>query len=368
MAEPLKNIYNRQFFDFLTAVITSIKTDFDASGFLSDILNDEWDNMELKQRMRHISTTLHAYAFESFEQNVDLLLSIMSRVQTMNRKEDSLKFMFLPDFIEVYGLNHVDTSIQAFEKITIFTSCEFAVRPFIVQDQQKMMRQMLEWSRHANYHVRRFASEGCRPRLPWAMALPVLKDNPTDILPILENLKMDESEYVRRSVANNLNDISKDNPELVIQIAQQWKGISKDTDWVVKHACRTLLKAGNTEVLQLFGFGATDQLSVHSLSIYTPTVQIGESLEFSFTLENHSDEDMKVRLEYGLYFMKANGTHARKVFKISERIYAAHSSATITRKQSFKIITIRKLYSGEHQVSIIVNGKEFEQQSFELAE
>lgn len=225
---------------------------------------------------------------------------------------------------------------------------------------------MQAWSEHDNHTVRRFASEGCRPRLPWAMAIPFLKIDPAPILPILEKLKNDPSEFVRKSVANNLNDISKDHPQLVIGLVRNWKGQTKDTDWVCKHGSRTLLKQGNRETLDLFGLGNTNALQLKNFQLYTPEVQIGGNLEFGFQLFNANSEAVNIRLEYAVYYQKANASLAKKVYKISEKLYAANSETTIRRKQSFKIISTRKLHKGLHQLSVIINGVEGEKLDFEL--
>ena len=144
--------------------------------------------------------------------------------------------MLFPDYVECYGLEHFDSSISALETFTKYSSAEFAVRPFIMRYEQKMMSQMRKWSRSKNHHLRRLSSEGCRPRLPWSMALPAFKQDPTAILTIISALLSDGSEYVRRSVANNLNDISKDHPEIVIEITRQNLGQSDATDKLLKHA------------------------------------------------------------------------------------------------------------------------------------
>lgn len=227
---------------------------------------------------------------------------------------------------------------------------------------------MLAWSKHEHWGVRRLASEGCRPRLPWAMALPNLKKDPTPIIPILENLKNDPARFVRLSVANNLNDIAKDNPEIVISLAKKWYGESAEVDWVVKHGCRTLLKQGNPEVMEIFGLGYVKDISIENFQISTPKVKVGDSLEFSFNLLNSSNKKNKVRLEYGLYYQKANGTLSKKVCKISEKEYAGNSVTQVSRKHSFRIVTTRKFHLGLHQVSVIINGNEFEKHDFELIE
>ncbi|MDO6743234.1 DNA alkylation repair protein [Tenacibaculum soleae] len=366
MAELFKNIYNQDFFNQFTKIIKQVIPDFDTQSFLQHIFDVDWDNKELKQRMRHITVVLKNHLSEDYEKNVNFIFKIIDQLEKNNISEKSIEYMFFPDFIEVYGLDNYTISVKAIEKTTQFTSCEFAVRPFIINYSSTMIPQLFEWSNHKHAMVRRLATEGCRPRLPWGIGIPALKENPSEILPILENLKNDVSESVRRSVANNLNDISKDNPVIVIDIVKNWQGKTVEVDKLLKHASRTLLKQGNQEIMTLFGFGAVDKIKINSFKIQTPNVKIGEALAFSFNLLNTDIVAAKIRLEYGLYYQKANGTLAKKVFKISEKVYAKNSLTEILRKQSFKIITTRKFHLGEHQVSIIVNGIEFEKLSFNL--
>lgn len=361
-----KNIYSQEFFDLFTKSLKSVVSSFNIDSFMKSIYDDEWNNRELKQRMRHITVVLKNHLDKSFKVNAKTILKLIDYFDEKGIEQKSIEFMFLPDFIECYGLEDYQTSVDAFERITQFTSCEFAVRPFITKYQEKMMHQMQAWANHPHELVRRLASEGCRPRLPWGIGLPALKKDPSSILPILQQLKNDPSETVRRSVANNLNDISKDHPDTVIKISKAWKGKTKETDWVVKHACRTLLKQGNTEVLNLFGLGASEKIKVVNLKIATSKVKIGSELAFSFELKNAQNLDANIRLEYAIYYQKANQSLSKKVYKISEKIYAKNSITAINRKQSFKIITTRKFHTGKHQLSIIANGKEFEKIDFEL--
>ncbi len=368
MADLFKNIYNEKFFDKFIESVQETISDFNENSFLNDIYDNEWNDRELKQRMRHITHIFKKHLSEDFNKNTETILNLIPVLEKNGFKPDNLEFIFLPDFIEVYGIDNYDTSIKAFEKITQFVSCEFAVRPFIINYQKTMLKQMFEWSNHKHSMVRRLATEGCRPRLPWAMAIPFLKKNPDPIMPILENLKNDVSESVRRSVANNLNDISKDNPKKVIGIVKKWKGATKETDSLTKHACRTLLKQGNSEVMRLFGFGKIDKIKITDFKILTEIVKIGGFLEFSFKISNTSNTTSKIRLEYGLYYQKANGSLSKKVFKISEKDYLKKSITKISRKQSFKVISTRKFHIGKHQVSIVVNGIELEKIDFELKE
>jgi 3-methyladenine DNA glycosylase AlkC len=239
------------------------------------------------------------------------------------------------------------------------------VRPFFIKYGERMVHQMKLWSLHKNYKVRRLSSEGSRPRLPWAMAIPALKKDPSPILPILENLKNDPSEWVRRSVANNINDIAKDHPDIVMKLARKWKGISKETDAIIKHGSRTLLKAGHAEILSHYGLKSSN-IIVSDFKIDTPIVKTGGHLSFSFCISNEDKKEQTVRLEYGLYYNKSNSQLARKVFKISEKKYKSGGKVEILRKQSFRKITTRVFYPGKHQLSIIVNGEEKVKKDFIL--
>ena len=252
MAEPFKNMYNKQFFDLFTKDLKLVIDDFDAHGFVSQVMDDEWEGRELKQRWIHITSILKKFLPADYKEAIAKILELLDHVKSTRPDFsviDDTKFglmleygVILNNYVEQYGLDDYETSVKAIEKITQFTSCEFVTHPFIIKYPDKMMKQMLVWSKHEHWGVRRLASEGCRPRLPWAMALPNLKKDPTPIIPILENLKNDPARFVRLSVANNLNDIAKDNPEIVIDLAKKWKGESKEVDWIIKHGCRTLLK------------------------------------------------------------------------------------------------------------------------------
>lgn len=374
MADAFKNVFNAHFFDALVTAMMAVDANFNGDAFLQDVYqpecqhqDEQWQQLALKQRMRRVSVSLHTHlAHKNFTAQVQVLLALIPALKTHGIKNNHLACIFIPDFIEQYGIDDYTTSIMALEVITQFITCEFAVRPFILRYSEKMMQQMLVWSKHPHPSVRRLATEGCRPRLPWAMAIDAFKQDPTTVLPILTTLKDDEDEVVRRSVANNLNDIAKDHPAVVIDLAKQWHGHNKSLDALVKHGCRTLLKQGNMEIMRLFGFGDVQQLKVDALQVLTPVVKIGDALVFTFNLLNLADESVKIRLEYGLYFLKANGSLSKKVFKISEKTYAANSHTQVERRQSFKVITTRKFHIGQHQVSVIVNGVEMAKVAFEL--
>jgi 3-methyladenine DNA glycosylase AlkC len=360
----IKDIYSPAFYNHFGGILEQTLPDFNKTAFTQQIFTEAFGTMEWKERMKHTTRVLHHFLPEPFDQAFEEIKKIISTLRKEQAGEN-LAYIFLADYVETYGLDDFETSVKALEFITQFISCEFAVRPFILKYGDKMMDQMVLWSEHESPKVRRFSSEGSRPRLPWGMALPALKKDPSPLLPLLENLKNDPSESVRRSVANNLNDITKDHPDVVLSLAKKWRGLSKETDAVIKHGSRTLLKQGHFEFLELYGLDGKDIL-LTDLTILTPEVKIGHSLEFSFTVTNRSDRKRMVRLEYGIYYMKSKGQLARKVFKISEKEYEAGAKVKVQRKQSFRLITTRTFYPGLHQLSIIVNGEEKEIQGFEI--
>lgn len=361
----IKDIYSKAFYERLAFSLEKVVPNFAAEKFMQAILPPEFVQMEWKERMQHTTQTLHLFMPANYAESAALLEPVIAQLKRDGFGGHQLEFMFLPDYIAVYGLADFENSVKALELVTQYISAEFAVRPFLLKYGLQMTDQMLKWSTHPNHHVRRFASEGSRPRLPWAMAIPDLKNNPMPLLPILENLKNDPHEYVRRSVANSLNDITKDNPTVVVELAKKWKGLSKETDAIIKHACRTLLKKGHPEILNFYGLDATN-LAITAFEIETPKVKVGDSVAFAFTLENNDTIARYIRLEYTVYYLKQNGTLAGKVFKISEKTYQAGEKVRVNRKQSFKLITTKKFYLGHHKLSIMMNGKEVQIGDFEL--
>lgn len=358
--------FKASFIDELYAAVSRHIAVGNKKQFRALVYNKDWANKELKQRTRHVTEVLKSFLPTDFPEAALIISRITEELLAANIKEVSFGYMCLCEYIERYGIDYYQESVKVMEKLTQFMSCEFAVRPFIIKYEDKMMKQMLRWSKSKIAKVRRLASEGCRPRLPWGIALVKYKEDPSPILPILENLKDDEDVWVRKSVANNLNDISKDNPQLAIKIIKSWIGNTPNTDWVAKHAARTLLKQGNVEVMNLFGLKMDKSVKLTDFKVLTPKVENGKDLLFSFTISNSGKKEKVIRLEYGMYYLRANGSWSKKVFKISERSYAAGEVYNVERKQSFKPITTRRYYLGAHRVSLIVNGHELEIKDFEL--
>lgn len=358
--------FKETFIDEFSQALSFVLPDFNKKTFKRKVFDKQWQDKELKHRVSHIVDVLKTTLPSSYPDAVSIILKVVEHLKQQQIKEVSFGYVCLPEYVERYGLDDYKLSVKALEQITEFITCEFAVRPFIIQYEEKMIEQMQKWSKHKKPKVRRLASEGCRPRLPWAIALPEYKRAPAPILPILENLKADKDIWVQKSVANNLNDISKDNPEIAKSIFRNWLGDNKTTNWIVKHAARTLLKKGDQEVLKLFGLGKDETIKLTEFHVDTPKVKVGGHLQFSFALHNTSKQEKLIRVEYSIYYLRANGTWSKKVFKISEKSYAPRSTNSISRKQSFRPITTRIYYPGIQKVSVILNGHESSTIDFEL--
>lgn len=348
MAALLKDEFDKKYIKMLAANLQENHSRFNQADFIKAVFNKEWKEKELKQRIRHISENMKNNLPANYAEAIEILKPVSDNYS-------GLQHLIFPDFVELCGIDDLQTSIEAMAYFTKKSSSEFPIRFFIIKYEKKMMAQMKKWANSKNEHLRRLASEGCRPRLPWAIGLPKYKKDPGSILPILEKLKTDKSEYVRRSIANNLNDISKDNPKVVIKLAKEWQGISEETDKLIKHGCRTLLKQGEPKILRLFGFKAPKHVELKKFKV-TKEIKMGEAIEFGFTLHTKNKKLGLLRVEYIIEFVRQNNKTGQKVFKISEGQYA-ESERNIMKKHSFKPISTRKYYAGKHCVSVVVNGK-----------
>lgn len=365
MAEALKDVYRLEFLQSLARKIKTVWREFQEEAFVGDAMGDDWESLELKQRMRRITLALGHRLPPRYEEALDILLTA---------QEGCVGFPYLifPDFVEVYGQadEHWDISIKALEVFTKGSSAEFAVRPFILRDPERMMRQMQLWSMHENEHVRRLASEGCRPRLPWAAALPMFKKDPAPIFPVLEPLKEDPSLYVRKSVANNLNDIAKDHPSLVLETARRWKGRHPHTDWIVRRGCRTLIRNAVPEALALFGYaenGAGDDLvSGGWIQVDKSAVPIGGTTKLAYEVRIREGEPATVRIEYAIDFVKSQGRVSRKKFLLSDKTVSGGANVTGERNHSWSDLSTRRHYPGLHRVALLVNGREVAHAELEL--
>ncbi|WP_438350797.1 DNA alkylation repair protein [Paenibacillus sp. FA6] len=355
MAEPLKDMYHEAFLRQFGEKVHGVYEAFDTETFINATIDNSWDGLKLKERIRRISETLGRYLPTRYEEALDVLYAI-------DETCIGFPYLFFPDFVEVYGQaeEHWALSMNALERFTSKSSAEFAVRSFLLRSPDRMMRQMVAWAEHPNEHVRRLASEGCRPRLPWGQALSIFKADPTPILPVLELLKADPSLYVRKSIANNLNDIAKDHPLVVLDTARRWIGNHPHTDWIVRHACRTLIRKANPEVLALFGYAKASEgeslATFASLSAEPSVLSIGETCELRYELHIREGDPVRIRMEYGIDFVKARGQTSRKLFMLADKIVPGGTRLNGTRTHRWADLSTRRHYPGEHRITITVNG------------
>jgi 3-methyladenine DNA glycosylase AlkC len=349
----IKDLLNKQTVGTLAGAVQTGYRAFDRETFLARVFDVDWPARELKQRIRHITAVLHDFLPEDYQATLDILRQVMPDV------EGIVQWVFT-DYVQVYGLDDWEASIPALEEFTQQMSAEFAIRPFIVRYPERTMAQMLAWAGHESAEVRRLASEGCRPRLPWGIRLQALVADPSPILPILERLKNDESGSVRKSVANNLNDISKDNPDVVLDLLRRWQAdATEEVGWITGHALRTLVKKGHPEALALLGYGSAPEIAVHNLSVEPQSIQIGDDVTLSFDIESLADGPLNLMIDYVVYHMRANGTLSPKVFKLAKKTIQPGDLLHFEKKHSFAPVTTRKYYPGEQAIEPKVNGQMF---------
>ncbi|MDX9732466.1 MAG: DNA alkylation repair protein, partial [Bdellovibrionales bacterium] len=264
------------------------------------------------------------------------------------------------EFIQVYGLNHLAPSLEALKEITILFTGEFAVRPFIKKYPQKTLAFLKACAKSDNAHVRRWASEGSRPRLPWGERLDLVIQNPTLTLEILELLKHDPELYVRKSVANHLNDISKDNPKVAIETLKRWSKASRGQDqniaWITRHALRTLIKKGDPAALALIGIKRDIKISVKKLKTDRASYRIGDKLEFSFEIVSTHTKPQDLVIDYIVHYVKSNGATSPKVFKFKTLTLKPDERVALRKVHHLKQVTTRRHYSGKHTIEIQING------------
>lgn len=313
----------------------------------------------LMQRVHQCAVAVDAALPGTYQQKVPVLRKLAPRLG------HAFVSIFLCDFVATFGLGDFDFSLEALKFFTVFGSAEFAVRPFIVADQKRALTTLRQWSKDPDEHVRRLASEGSRPRLPWGLRLNALVRDPAPTVPILEALKDDESLYVRRSVANHLNDITKDHPDFVLELLESWDLGQPSLRWIAKHACRTLIKRGHPRALHLFGFGKQAEAAA-SLEAAPSRLSLGERLTLAATITSTSKETQRLVIDYVIHYVKAGGAAFEKVFKWTEIDLAAHGTVTLAKSQVIRDFTTRRHYPGTHRVDLQINGQRVAQSQFVL--
>lgn len=371
MPEPFKNFFNPNMVAQMGGHLARVGA-FDADGFAARATAG-LEPLELKERSVHIRQALVDHLPSNFEAACDLMVRALhpetSRESGNEMDADGIAgwaVMPMADVVATLGLGHHATSMVALGEMTKRFSAEFAVRPFFITDQEATLAVFKKWAREENFHLRRLASEGSRPRLPWGLRLQSFVEDPTPILPILEQLKDDPEEYVRRSVANNLNDISKDHPDLVAQIAGDWlKDASTQRTKLVKHACRGLVKDAHPKTLQVLGYGRP-RLHIDRFDLAETEIAMGGTLAFEAEITSLSDAPQPLMIDYVVHHRKANGSTSPKVFKLKIAEIAPGKTLTLKKSHAIKPITTRVYYAGTHFVELQINGESFGKEAFEL--
>jgi len=360
MAEPLKNFYGPGIPQRIGTMIGKVHPTFRAKDFVAHAL-DGYEELELLPRGRKIALSLKEFLPADYEEAVDILLASLGPRPSRRSGDGGIApFIYLPHthFVASYGLEHFELSMRAQHRLTQVFTCEFSIRPFLEQHTEATLERLHEWTKDPDEHVRRLVSEGTRSRLPWASRLRDFQQDPTPVLALLEKLKDDPALYVRRSVANNLNDIGKDHPGVLVKTAGRWmKSASEQRQWVVRHALRSAIKRSDPDALAVMGFGKAAQVDIMKSSITPGTVREGDKVRVSVDLHNPTKTGQNLLADLCVHYVKANGSTAPKVFKMTTLSLAPGETQTISKLISLLRMTTRRHYPGKHSVQLLINGK-----------
>jgi len=361
MAEPLKDMFNKKFYERLALEFNKADKNFNPEKFVKDVTKGI-DEMALNQRMRNTTINLKKHLPADYKKSVAILVQVAPQF-----KPHYTSFLF-PDFIGQYGHDDVKFSLDTLKFLTRFGTSEFAIREFLKRDISGTLKVMNKWAEDENYHVRRLASEGCRPRLPWSFNLIEIGKDPGLTLPILEKLKEDPELYIKKSVANHLNDFSRTHTDWMLDLVNSWsKNKNEHTAWIIKHASRTLIKKGHPGSLAVFDFEKNVKIKLEALQVGKAKIKLGEEQTFSFDLLSEKNKTQKLVIDYAIYYVKKSGEQSRKIFKLKEIELKAGNKIDIIKKHSFKDFSTRKHYSGKHAVEILINGKVYGKKEFHLS-
>lgn len=368
MAEPLKNHFGTDVPALLAESISAVHPRFPAKAFVKDALAG-FDALELTGRGRHLATALHRHLPSNYPQAVDILVRSSALPPKRKVASGMTGFFYMPHcfFVAEHGLGHLAESFAAQHALTQKFTCEFSIRPFLIHHPEATLAQLREWAHDPSDHVRRLVSEGTRPRLPWAMRLPAFQANPQPVLELLELLKDDPALYVRRSVANNLNDIGKDNPQVLVDVAQRWLAqASPEREWVVRHALRWAVKQGDAGALKVLGFGKAQAANLQNPRISPAKAEIGGAVTIAFDLHNPAAKTQDWMVDLAVHYVKSNGASRAKVFKLKAVKIAPGATENFRKTLSLREMTTRKHFAGVHQVDAVVNGVAVAVGRFEL--
>jgi 3-methyladenine DNA glycosylase AlkC len=350
----------------LRHLITAVFPDFDGTGFEKKA-EAGLEQLELKARVNHIIQALALFLPEGFCQTARILEQIAENWPKDSQQRNWTNYAAWPliDYVSAYGLAYPQRAFNILEKLTPLFTAEFAIRAFINDHFDLTYQQMLLWAEHPNEHVRRLASEGLRPRLPWATQLTFLRQDPAPLWPLLEKLKSDKSLYVRRSVANNLNDISKDHPEQVMALCRRWqRDNNQTTDWIIRHGLRTLIKTGVKAVYPLLGYSDQPCVIQPSLTLSKGFLSVGETL--SFFLEFESGQSQRLLVDYRIGFVRADNKLGQKVFKWKNINLVAGERCRMQKSHAFKPLSTRHYKTGTHTIEALINGEVVARTEFQL--
>ncbi|MEN5243469.1 DNA alkylation repair protein [Pseudomonas atacamensis] len=358
-APALKEIFNAERLQHIADEMSAVYPAFKARTFLKHA-QDGLAELSVMQRMARVSESLHAVLPLDYEDSLEVLFELAPRLNS------GFVSMCLPHYVASYGAHAFDTSMDALKYFTTFGSSEFAIRYFLRSDLERSLERMHDWTRDENHHVRRLASEGSRPRLPWSFRLEAVQADPQLAAGILERLKADESLYVRKSVANHLNDVTKVHPEWVLDTIEGWSLENKHTAWIAKHALRSLIKQGDVRALTVIGAGAKAEVELLDVQVEPAVVRLGEAITLSFTVKSMVAHEQRLVIDYAIEYVKANGGVSRKVFKLKTLALAGFGTEVVRRNQVIKDFTTRKHFAGRHGVQVMVNGEVLGSAAFEV--
>ena len=368
MAEPLKNQFGLEVPEAIARMITAVHRRFPREAFLQDVAQG-YEALELMPRGRHIARALQRHLPARFPQAVDVLLASMTQPSGRDPGGSLASFLFMPHsmFVAEFGLDHFEDAMRAQHAITQRFTAEFSIRPFLMRHPQATLERLALWATDPSEHVRRLVSEGTRPRLPWAPRLPAFQADPAPVLDLLELLRDDPSLYVRRSVANNLNDIGKDHPEVLAATARRWlQDATAERDWVVRHALRWAVKQGAPWALEVLGFGHAGRAHPDNVDIAPGQARIGTSVRIAFDLVNPTSEHQELLVDLQVHYIKASGATRAKVFKLRTVALGAQQRVRLQKTLSLAEMTTRRHQPGAHRVEVLVNGQALPLGRFDL--
>jgi 3-methyladenine DNA glycosylase AlkC len=363
--EPFKNLLNATLVGGAGRRLQAAWAGFDRRAFERIALAD-LDALEMKARAMRIADALEAVLPPDFDAAcgvIERALAPPIDIEGVSGERDLARDGLagwivwpLGEFVARRGLDHPERALAALHALTQRLTAEFAIRPFLVRHPALTLATLQRWTRDPSAHVRRLASEGSRPRLPWGLRLHTLVADPTPTLPILAALQDDPSEYVRRSVANHLNDIAKDHPALVVDwVRQHLPQASPERRALLSHASRTLIKQGHAPMLALWGAGRAFAGECR-LSIAPRRLAVGERVTLTLVLHSTTRQAQTLLIDYAVHHVKANGGTSPKVFKGWKLSLAPGETRTLTRAHSFKPVTTRRYHPGRHPVTVSING------------